>query len=516
MNQNHVEGIDRDQVTMISLGEMVSQDSIARIIDLFVDALPVKELGFKYAETSFKGRPAYAPSDMLKLYMYGYRHSIRSSRKLQKAAQVNIEIMWLIKGLRPDDRTVARFRKDNPEAIRKAFRHFVLILKDWDLLDGTTVAIDSFKIRAQNSLKNNLNQKRIDRQAAYHQEKIETYLKALDEDDVDEEKREELQQKHDHHKGRKEHFQEMEKQLNESGEKQISLTDPDAKAVVFQRNSIQVGYNVQAACDGKNKLFIHSDVLGVNDTHALHPMAKEVKDLLQPEEMTTLTDKGYTVADQLNKCEEDGIITYSSPKEFTPQDNGLFNNDVFVYDAEKDQYTCPNDQPLTTNGTVYEKGTHRIKHYKAGTKTCRECPLREGCNRNKSGKIIERNCLQEILDANRKRVEADPQYYRQRQQITEHQFGTLKRQWGFTFTLVKRKINVLAEVELSMLNYNLCRALTILGSDELKRRINILVLAFLKLISAPYGLFNAFWRPLAATYLLVFKTDPHSRHAIFV
>jgi hypothetical protein len=146
----------------------------------------------------------------------------------------------------------------------------------------------------------------------------------------------------------------------------------------------------------------------VNDTHALHPMAKEVKDLLQPEEMTTLTDKGYTVADQLNKCQEDGIITYSSPKEFTPQDNGLFNNDIFVYDAEKDQYTCPNGKPLTTNGTVYEKGTHRIKHYKAGTKTCRECPLREGCNRNKNGKIIERNCLQEILDANRERVEADP------------------------------------------------------------------------------------------------------------
>jgi hypothetical protein len=260
--------------------------------------------------------------------------------------------------------------------------------------------------------------------------------------------------------GRKEHFQEMEKQLSESGEKQISLTDPDAKAVVFQRNSIQVGYNIQAAYDGKNKLFIHSDVLGVNYTHALHPMAKEVKDLFQPEEMTTLTDKGYTVANQLNKCQEDGIITYSSPKEFTPQDNGLFNNDVFVYDAEKDQ-SCPNGKPLTTNGTHCKKGNHHVKHYKVGTKACRACPLREKCTNNESGKIIERNCHWEILDANRARVEADPQYYRQRQQITEHQFGTLKRQWGFTFTLVKRKINVLAEVELSMLNYNLCRALKI-------------------------------------------------------
>jgi transposase len=304
---SHVQGIDRDQVTMISLGEMVDSNSVARIIDLFVDAMPIAKLGFRYADPADKGRAAYAPSDMLKLYMYGYRHGIRSSRKLEAACKVNIEVMWLLKGLRPDDRTIARFRKDNPEAIRKAFRHFVLILKDWDLLDGTTVAIDSFKIRAQNSLKNKLknklNQKRIDRQAAYHQEKIENYLSALDGDDLNDDQRQELQQKHDHHQGRKEHFENMEQQLKDSGEKQISLTDPDAKAVVFQRNSIQVGYNIQAACDGKNKLFIHSDVLGVNDTHALHPMAKEVKDLLDPEEMTTLTDKGYTTAEQLGRCE---------------------------------------------------------------------------------------------------------------------------------------------------------------------------------------------------------------------
>jgi|FLOH01.1.fsa_nt_gi transposase len=495
---NHVKGIDRDQVTMISLGEMVSQDSIARIIDLFVDALPIKELGFKYAETSPSGRPAYAPSDMLKLYMYGYRHSIRSSRKLEAACKVNIEVMWLIKGLRPDDRTIARFRKDNPQAIRKAFRHFVLILKDWDLLDGTTVAIDSFKIRAQNSLKNNLNQKRIDRQSAYHQEKIENYLSALDGDDLQEEEREELQQKHDHHQGRKEHFEQMEQQLKDSGEKQISLTDPDAKAVVFQRNSIQVGYNIQAACDGKNKLFIHSDVHGVNDTHALHPMAKEVKDLLQPPTMTTLTDKGYTTAEQLGRCEKDGIITYSAPKDHSAADNGLFNLDAFTYDQKNDHFICPAGETLSTNGTHYRKGDHHVKHYKTKPKNCRNCPLRDACTRNKSGKIIERSATQSVLERNRLRVEADPQYYRQRQQITEHQFGTLKRQWGFTFTLMKRKANVLAEVELAMLNYNLCRAVSILGSDELKSRLNVLFSVFLSII---YRLLTTLRQPLTQSEL---------------
>jgi transposase len=496
---NHVEGIDRDQVTMISLGEMVDQNSVARIIDLFVDALPVKQLGFKYAETSFKGRPAYAPSDLLKLYMYGYRHGIRSSRKLETACKVNIEVMWLIRGLRPDDRTIARFRKDNPEAIRKAFRHFVLILKDWDLLDGTTVAIDSFKIRAQNSIKNNLNQKRIDRQAAYHLEKIENYLNALDSDEVDDEQREQLQQKHDHHQVRKEHFENMEQQLKDSGEKQISLTDPDAKAVVFQRNSIQVGYNIQAACDGKNKLFIHSDVHGVNDTHALHPMAKEVKDLLQPPTMTTLTDKGYTTAEQLGRCEQDGIITYSAPKDHSAADNGLFNLDAFTYDEKNDHFTCPAGELLTTNGTHYSKGDHHVKHYKTKPKNCRNCPLRDACTRNKSGKIIERSASQSVLERNRLRIEADPQYYRQRQQITEHQFGTLKRQWGFTYALMKRKANVLAEVELNMLNYNLIRTLSIIGPDELRKRLAELFSSLFGLIKALLDLHMALIGLIAPT-----------------
>jgi len=497
---SHVQGIDRDQVTMISLGEMVDRNSVARIIDLFVDAMPIAKLGFRYADPTANGRAAYAPADMLKLYMYGYRHGIRSSRKLEAACKVNIEVMWLLKGLRPDDRTIARFRKDNPKAIRKAFRYFVLILKDWDLLDGTTVAIDSFKIRAQNSLKNNLNQKRIDRQSAYHQEKIENYLKALDGDDLQEEEREELQHKHDHHQGRKEHFAQMEQQLKDSGEKQISLTDPDAKAVVFQRNSIQVGYNIQAACDGKNKLFIHSDVLGVNDTHALHPVAKEVKDLLQPPTMTTLTDKGYTTAEQLGRCEQDGIITYSAPKDHSAADNGLFNLDAFTYNQKNDHFTCPAGELLTTNGTHYRKGDYHVKHYKTKPKNCRNCPLRDACTRNKSGKIIERSASQSVLERNRLRIEADPQYYRQRQQITEHQFGTLKRQWGFTYALMKRKVNVLAEVELNMLNYNLIRTLSIIGPDELRKKLSLLISTLFGFMKTLLDLHMAFIGLISQTY----------------
>jgi len=474
----HVKGMDRDQVTMISLGEMVAEDAHARVIDLFVDALPLDELGFKYTKLAREGRPPYAPGDMLKLYMYGYRHGIRSSRKLQKACQVNVEIMWLLNGLTPDDRTIARFRKANGKAIRKAFRHFVLLLKDWELVDGNTIAIDSFKIRAQNSLKNNLNQNAIDRQYKYHEEKLEKYLAELERGDTQDPLA--LKEKIDRHICGQANYGMLEDWLRESGEDQISLTDPDARAVVFQRNSVRVGYNVQAASDGKHKLMVHTDVLGVNDTHALHPMARQVQEILGPAKMTTLTDKGYTTGEQLAKCEEDDIITYSSPKETSSNKNGLYNLSEFEYDKAQDHYTCPAGHTMTTNGSSYQKGSYTVKHYK--TKACKGCELRDNCTKAKNGRFVERSCYQQVLERNQARVEAHPEYYRNRQQITEHQFGTLKRQWGFTFTLMKGKAKVLAEVELNMMCYNLCRVVAILGPNELKRRLKVLIFAFLGLM----------------------------------
>jgi transposase len=472
---NHVLGIDRDQVFMISLGEMVPQDSEARVIDLFVEILPLDELGFTYTNPSKEGRPAYSPSDLLKLYLYGYRHGIRSSRKLERACEVNVEVMWLTSGLRPDDRTIARFRKENSTAIRNAFGHFVRVLKDWELVEGSTVAIDSFKIRAQNSLKNNLNRKTIDRQFNYHQEKFEDYFNALDTEDHTEKKR--AEEKCEHHMARQQFFLEAEQTLEQSGEEQISLTDPDARAVVFQRTSVKVGYNIQAVSDAKNKMLIHADVLGVNDTHALFPLAQHTKEFLEVDHLTTLSDKGYTTGEQLALCAKENITTYSSPKDSSSDKNGLFNIDEFEYDLENDRYTCPAGDILNTNGSEYKKGSYTVKHYK--TKACKTCGLKDQCTKNKNGRLIERSTHQEVVDNNRKRVEANPEYYRQRQQIIEHQFGTLKRQWGFTHTLVRGKPNVLTEVRLMMIIYNLKRALSIFGEIELKKRLKgLLALIF--------------------------------------
>lgn len=465
--------ISRAQISMIALEEMVSKESYARLVDDFVEMLPIEQLGFTHAKTEKEGRPPYHPKVLLKLYMYGYRHGLRSASKLHQACLVNVEMWWLLKGLKPSERTILYFRKNNAAAFKKAFQHFVLLLKDWNLIDGETIAIDSFKIRAQNSLKNNFNQRKIDRHQEYINGKIEEYLSQL-EDLESKEEIEEINQKIAHQKNKRAHYKALEEELNESGKTQLSTTDPDARSVVLHRNIINVGYNIQAGCDGKHKLFINAQTGDVNDTHALAPMAIEAKELLGLDRMKTLTDKGYTTGAEIAKCTENNITTYSSPKEHSSQKNGLYDMQDFDYDKEADTYTCPAGNTMHTNGSIYEKGKHRVKHYK--TKACKGCPIREQCTRNKNGRFIERGIYQEELENNASRVNQNPDYYRLRQQITEHQFGTLKRQWGFTHTLVSGKENVLSEVYLCFSIYNLIRAAKILGKNPIKQRLKSLIL----------------------------------------
>ena len=458
----------------------------------------MSDLGFRDVLNT-EGRPPYRSSDMLKLYLYGYRNKLRSSRQLEHACKVNLEVIWLLKGLRPSARKIAYFRKENAKAFKTAFRHFVGLLKDWELIDGKTIAIDSFKIRAQNALKNNFNQNKIDRHIDYIDNKILEYQQQLDTEDMDL-NTQGVRDKIAYQKTKKEKYRYIEKELQISGERQISLTDPDAKAVVLHRNIVNVGYNVQAGCDGKHKLFVNNDTGSVNDTHALSPMALNAKEILGVNKMRTLTDKGYTTAKHLEICTDNGITPYSSPKEHSSQHNGLYPMVDFKYDKIKDTYICPADQVLTTNGTVYNKAGHKVKHYK-NRQACKVCPVRKSCTTNKNGRFIERCVHQEALEENQKRVAENPEYYRLRQQITEHQFGTLKRQWGFTHTLMRGKQNVLSEVNLIMTCYNLTRLMSILGPKMLKERLRRLwqrLAALVERISARranYILFKKIYLP---------------------
>ena len=476
---DYIQGFDRNQLQMLSFEEFVACDSWARVVDLFVDSLPISELGFKQ-DLSKEGRPPYHPSDMLKLFLYGYKNHLRSTRKLEKACQVNLEVIWLLKGLQPSARKIAYFRKNNAKAFKQVFRYFVLMLKDLSLIDGQTIAIDSFKIRAQNSLKNNFNQKKIDRHIDYIDNKIVAYEEALNQADKEDEQKD-LRAKIAYQKKKKTNYKSIEQKLSESGESQISLTDTDARSVVLHRNIINVGYCVQAGCDSKYKLFVNNDTGSVNDTHALSPMALDAKSLLNLDSMDVITDKGYTTGKHIAICTDNNITTYSSPKANSSQNNGLYDMQIFKYNEQEDTYICPADKVLRTNGTVYNKNNHKVKHYK-NRQACKECKLRALCTKNKNGRFIERSIYQEALEENEKRVKNAPNYYRLRQQVTEHQFGTLKRQWGFTYTLMKGKENVLSEVNLMMICYNLRRMMSIFSVKELKIRLKALVLRVLMII----------------------------------
>ena len=484
-----VNGINRNQLVMMDFEADVASDSWARIVDLFVEMLPLKELGFSDVLNE-QGRPPYRSADMLKLLMYGYKKKLRSSYALEEACKINLEVIWLMRGLRPSARKIAYFRKDNPKAFKQAFRYFVVLLKDMDLIDGETIAIDSFKIRAQNSLKNNFNQKKIDRHIEYIDKKIAEYENQLD-DELNADDEAKIKEKKATQEQRRKEYKAIEKELETSGETQISTIDPDAKSVILHRNVVNVGYNIQAGCDGKHKLFINNTTGRVNDTHALSEMALDAKDLLGINKMNTLTDKGYTTGLHIDICTKNGITTYSSPKAHSSMNNGLYDMQIFEYDALKDSYKCPAGAIMQGNQVIYKKRNHKVKRYT--TKSCEACELRTLCTTNKRGRIIERSIYQEAIEANKRRVDENPEYYKLRQQITEHQFGTLKRQWGFTFTLMKGKENVLSEVNLMMMVYNLRRLISIFDINDLKARLKSLVFQIM-------GISSLYKAPLSTFY----------------
>ena len=422
----HIQGNDRSQIRMISLEEMVEPKSMVRIIDAFVDMLALDQFGFSYYQLNKEGRPPYHPATLMKLYIYGYQNSIRSCRKLEKACKTNIEVMWLLSDQRPHFKTIANFRKDNSKAFKAVFRFFVALLKDWNLIDGKTIAIDSFKTRAQNSLKNNFNSRKVKRHIDYIDQKIADYEKELDKefDQL-------TQEKLSHNQQKKEAYQKIDQQLKDTGD--------------------------------------------VNDTKALAAMVNKAQENIGEVE-NVLADKGYHSGRELKACEELGVTTFISPKESSSsKKNPAFSMEAFSYDAENDTYTCPANEILTTNGRWYNKKllngrrSYRVKHYK--TKACGACQLQSQCTKSVRGRYIERTEYQEYITRNNERVNQNPNYYRTRQQIIEHQFGTLKRHWHFDYLLTKGKTKVMGEVYIAFICYNLRRTVSVLSFNDLMDRI---------------------------------------------
>ena len=334
-----IQGHDRTQTHLfpVSIEESIDSDNEVRIIDIFVDSLPLKKLGFDM-DFDENGRPAYHPADLLKLYIYGYQNRIRSSRCLEKECKRNIEVIWMEKGLKPDHNTISNFRRDNAKAIKNVFRSTVSIAKHFDLIGGTLIAGDSVKMRAQNSKKNNFNQDKIDRHLAYIENKLEEYNNALAE--ADEDKKVIIQKEIEKQTQRKENYENLEAQLKATGEEQISTSDPESRQLIVRGNITEVVYNIQTTNDSKEKLFIDYEVTNKNDKNAMGFMLRRARIILHYKKFKALYDKGYHTGSELKKAQDMGIetiVAIPDTSSTAPDKNYSIAN--FLYDKEKDTYT---------------------------------------------------------------------------------------------------------------------------------------------------------------------------------
>ena len=354
-----IQGNDRNQIAFFCLDQAVSDDNEVRLIDLFVDACRLSNYGFKM-EFIENGRPAYHPSDLLKLFIYGYLNRIRSSRQLEKECKRNIEVMWLMKGLVPDHNTISNFRKDNPKAIRRVFHASVSLGKNFDLIGGKLLAGDGTKLRAQNSKKNNFNEKKIERHIAYIDDKLNEYstILASEDKDLTEEKKQEIKHKIDKHQQHKDKYEAYKKQLDETTTVQISTSDPDSRQMIVRNNITEVAYNVQSTVDAKHNIPIDFKVTNKNDSKAMGAMVRRAKTILGHTEFTAIFDKGYhtgTEFDYANKHGVEVIVAFPDVASHAPDIS--FDVEHFDYNKERDEYTCPAGELLTTNGRWYNKAS---------------------------------------------------------------------------------------------------------------------------------------------------------------
>lgn len=483
---NYITGFNRNQTVLVSetFDQLIAKENAVRFIDLFVDALDVVELGFRNVSHNVNGRPPFHPKDLLKLYLYGYLNRIRSSRALEKECNRNIELIWLMKGLIPDHNTISNFRRDNPKAIKKVFRATVNLAKNYDLIGGILLAGDGTKMRAQNSKKNNYNQKKIDRHITYIQNKLEEYTKALadadkdnendtpEKQDSDEQSKEDIQARIDKHNKHLQQYRDIEKQLQDSGEKQVSTSDPDARQLVVRGVVTEVCYNVQSTVDAKNKLPINYQVTNQNDKQAMTPMVKEAIEIVGNNTFDAVFDKGYYTAEQLHTTQQTGVSTHVCiPNPASTAPDPAYNVSEFIYNKELDQYSCPAGQTLKSNGNWYHKRVYRVKQYK--TKNCKNCPVKKLCTKAKYQRIIERHEFADALEKNTVNIANHPEIYAQRQSIVEHPFGTMKRQWGFDHIITKKSIKrASADVGFIFIAYNLRRILNIIGIDKLTQELH--------------------------------------------
>ncbi len=475
---NHIRGADRGEVLLLpeAIDDFITPENPVRFIDAFVAQLDLAAHGFTHALPKETGRPPYDPGDLLRLYLYGYLNRVRSSRRLETECQRNLEVLWLLRKLAPDFKTIADFRKDNSRAIKAAAREFTLLCKRLDLFGSELVAIDSTKIAAQNSKAANFSQKKLKVLLKEIDEKVASYLRELDRADAAEPaageqqpalSAEELSARIAELQERRAEYEELASRLNESGEKQISLTDPDARSMSQGQGAI-IGYSVQAAVDEKHKLIVATEVTNsTSDLNELGHMAIAAQEELEAERLSAVTDRGYYNGKEVLKCDTVGITAYvSKPLTSANTAQGLYGKERFRFDGQRNVYVCPAGSELTYRFSTQEKG-RPIHYFRATLSTCRSCKLRSLCTRNKQARTITRAAFEEVQERMAERVAANPEIMRRRKAIIEHVFGTIKRTLGYTYFLCRGFKAVATEVNLTAFAYNLKRVINIVGMQRL-------------------------------------------------
>jgi transposase len=469
-----VEGTDRGQSTLLPecLDDWIDENNPVRVIDAFVEALNLGELGFAGVEPEATGRPSYHPSVLLKLYIYGYLNRVQSSRRLEREAGRNFEMMWLLGRLVPDHKTVADFRKDNGPAIGKVCARFVELCRELGLLAHASVAIDGSKFKAVNNRDRNFTRAKVERRRAQLEESVARYLSQLDTADR-QEPSEALVAKTTHLKGKLEKLKEemerlkiLEAQMLAAPDLQISLTDPDSRSMATSgRGSGVVGYNVQVAVDTEHHLIVTHEVTNVGSDRAqLAHVAKKAKATLDVASLDAVADRGYFSSEEILACEEAGItVTLPKPMTSGMMAKGRFGKQDFRYAAEEDVYICPAGEKLTYRYTTEENGLVLRRYW---TNVCQSCAIKRSCTTGKERRIT-RWQHEDLLEAVQRRLDEHPEKMRQRRETVEHPFGTIKARMGATHFLMKTLPRVASEMALHVLAYNLTRVMNIMGVQSL-------------------------------------------------
>lgn len=464
----HIEGESRYQRSLIapSLDELVGSDDPVRVIDAFVEALDLAGLNFRRVVAAAMGRPPYRPSDLLKLYVYGYLNQLRSSRRLEREAARNLEVLWLINRVSPSFKTIADFRRDHPEAIVGVCRAFVRFCRRQSLYGGELVAIDGSKIEAVASRKKVITPKSLAKQAASLDRKIAEYLAAMDEADRDEAKAAvpvdvaaalaALREK-------RATVQSQAAALAAEDLTQQVIGEPDAKLMRTARHGPQVAYNAQTVVDAQHGLIAAFDLTSDGNDHCqLLPMALQGKEALGAETLTVVADTGYSNGEQADACAKaDVTAIVPRPKTVNPEGKEFYSREAFAYDAASDSWTCPAGETLTCRDTSH---TGRKKRYM--TKACASCALRPKCTKA-NRRVIIRDIFEDQRQAMHQRAMDDPRWMKRRRELVEHPFGTMKWAMGHPRFLVRGRIKAKAELALTVLGFNIKRAITISGVPAL-------------------------------------------------